>query len=187
MRTDCRMKIHLILGTWYFGTAEVYRQFLEIKESSHHGDWPEQCHVLQMFADISPACEPVKDGLSLPHFIHTGHVARRERSLGSPGILLFMDYPCLKTPQGRKLHRIALFLEVVTSMSHCRPWTNQHWAMAPMGNTGLGSFKLLVTKAIHRYIAFSSVDFCLKTQYLIHTINSWTLNSQQQHDHSWLE
>lgn len=110
------MKIHLILGTWYFGTAEVYRQFLEIKESSHHGDWPEQCYVLQMFADISPACEPVKDGLSLPHFIHTGHVARRERSLGSPGILLFMAYPCLKTPQGRKLHRIALFLKVVTSM-----------------------------------------------------------------------
>ena len=35
MKTDGRMKIHLISGMWYFGTAAVSRQLLEINDSSH--------------------------------------------------------------------------------------------------------------------------------------------------------
>lgn len=62
-----------------------------------------------MSVNLSHACELAKDRLSLPHLTRTGHVARKELSLGPPGILFSMAHPCLKAPQGLKVHWFSLF------------------------------------------------------------------------------
>ena len=61
----------------------------------------------------------------------------------------------------------------------CEHWISEYWMIAPRGNTGFCSCKLLVTfSSTDQYIALFYACFCLKTPYLIYTVDSLPLKSQ---------
>lgn len=54
----------------------------------------------------------------------------------------------------------------------------EHWSIAPKGNTGLGSCKILVPfPSTDQYMNLFCMCLCLKKPYLIATVDSSTLNS----------
>ena len=67
---------------------------------------------------------------------------------------------------------------VLLIQSHHKQWVSEYWTIAPRRNTGLSSYKPLITfSTTDQYLTLFSVCFYLKTQYLIYIDNSLTLSS----------